>query len=66
LPKVEEAFTLPIPVELTAKQQQIASASSTITSLPTPNSTNIPNQPYLPPTEVLPIPPPTSTLTCKL
>ncbi|CAF4959764.1 unnamed protein product, partial [Rotaria socialis] len=27
LPKVEEAFTLPIPVELTAKQQQMATAS---------------------------------------
>ncbi|CAF1354145.1 unnamed protein product [Rotaria magnacalcarata] len=41
LPKVEEAFTLPIPVELTAKQQQMATASSTNTPLPTSSSNNL-------------------------
>ncbi|UJR27393.1 hypothetical protein I4U23_008683 [Adineta vaga] len=66
LPKVEEAFTLPIPVELTAKQQQIATASSTNTSLPTSGSNSetpsasLPPPP--PPPPLLP-PPPTSTLT---
>jgi hypothetical protein len=63
LPKVEEAFTLPIPVELTAKQQQIATTSSTITSLPTHTSTN----PQYPPLSEVPplLPPSTSVLTCK-
>lgn len=46
LPKVEEAFTLPIPVELTAKQQQITTASSTGTTLSTPTSATIPNSQY--------------------
>lgn len=47
LPKVEEAFTLPIPVELTAKQQQMATASSTNTSQPIPSTNTSINQPII-------------------
>ncbi|CAF0838574.1 unnamed protein product [Rotaria sp. Silwood1] len=60
LPKVEEAFTLPIPSELTAKQQQMATASSTTTSLPTPSSTTVSNQQYSSSSET--IPPPSSSI----
>ncbi|CAF0758820.1 unnamed protein product [Adineta ricciae] len=61
LPKVEEAFTLPIPVELTAKQQQIATASSTTTSIATPTSTNVPSQQYPSETSAISLPPASST-----
>jgi hypothetical protein len=66
LPKVEEAFTLPIPVELTAKQQQIATASATTTSLPSSSSTNISHQQCPASSEPPPLPPPPpSSLTRK-
>ncbi|CAF4060095.1 unnamed protein product, partial [Rotaria sp. Silwood2] len=65
LPKVEEAFTLPIPSELTAKQQQMATTSSATTSLPIPLSTNVSNQQCSSSSETLPIPP-SSVLTSNI
>ncbi|CAF0920814.1 unnamed protein product [Adineta steineri] len=61
LPKVEEAFTLPIPVELTAKQQQIATSSSTTTSLPSSSTANMSNQQYPTSSEATLVPPPPSS-----
>jgi hypothetical protein len=66
LPKPEEAFTLPIPVELTAKQQQLATASSATSSLPTPTASNLPSSQSIPAVVEPPLPLPTTPLTGKL